>query len=159
MRMATVEARTGMNADTALQRARIFQGFSPEEIAHAAALARQQTFEPGTTIFHEGDPGSYLCIVVDGRVTIHQGDKHIATCRPTEAFGEMAAFGQRRRSATAHATSNVQALLLDETALNHLLDSHLAVPFLLNIIAVLSERLEAGNTWIACAMEARRNAP
>jgi hypothetical protein len=37
-----------------------------------------------------------------------------------------------------------------------LLQGPLAIPFLLNVIDVLSQRLEAGNTWIASSLEAQR---
>lgn len=139
-----------------LKQARIFKGFEPEAIEHAGALAGLQTFTQGEIIFREGDPGSYLYIVVEGSVSIHCGDKRIAKCRSHEAFGEMAAFGKRRRSATARAVTNVELLLFDEDALSKLLASSLAVPFLLNVIDVLCGRLEAGNTWIACSLEAQR---
>lgn len=139
-----------------LKKARIFQGFDDEEIAGAGKLARAQTFSQGDVIFHEGDPGSYLYVVLEGSVSIHCGDKCMAKCRAFEAFGEMAAFGHRRRSATARAVTNVELLLFDEAALRGLLASPVAVRFLLNVLDVLCERLEAGNTWIACSLEAQR---
>ena len=145
-----------MSGPAPIQRARIFQGFSSEEIERARALAQVQTFQRGDQIFQEGDPGSYLYLVLEGSVSIHCGDKRMAKCRAFEAFGEMAAFGQRRRSATARAVTDVSLLLFDESALNALLASTVAVPFLLNVIGVLCERLEAGNTWIACSLEAQR---
>lgn len=140
----------------ALNKARIFRGFSGDEIEMAGALAHGQRFPRGEVIFHEGAPGSYLYLVVEGRVSIHYGDKCLAKCRAYEAFGEMAAFGQRRRSATARAVTDVEVLLFDEAALDSLLASPMAVPFLLNVIDVLCERLDAGNTWIACSLEAQR---
>ena len=84
------------------------------------------------------------------------GDKCIAKCRALEAFGEMAAFRPRHRSATARAVTDVRLLVLDEKAVNNLLSGPLAIPFLLNVIDVLSQRLEAGNTWIASSLEAQR---
>lgn len=139
-----------------LSKARIFRGFSAEEIEMAGALAQEQRFSRGDVIFREGAPGSYLYLVIEGSVSIHCGDKCLAKCRAYEAFGEMAAFGQRRRSATARAVTDVEVLLFDEAALRGLLARPVAVPFLLNVIDVLCERLEAGNTWIACSLEAQR---
>jgi len=141
---------------TPLKRARIFRGFQEAELAEAGKLAKGQSFSQGETILREGDPGSYLYLVVEGSVSIYCGDKCMAKCRANEAFGEMAAFGHRRRSATARAVTDVQLLLFDEPAIQKLLKSSVAVPFLLNVVEVLCERLEAGNTWIACSLEAQR---
>ncbi len=139
-----------------LKKARIFRGFNEDEVAEAGTLARAQSFLQGEEIFREGDPGSYLYIVIEGSVSIYCGDKRMAKCRALEAFGEMAAFGGRRRSATARAVTDVDLLLFDETALQRLLESPVAVRFLLNVVDVLCERLEAGNTWIAYSMETQR---
>lgn len=139
-----------------LHKADIFQGFSPEDVARVVALGRTESVQGGNVIFREGDPGSYLYLVIEGSVAIYCGDKCIAKCRSLEAFGEMAAFRARQRSATARAVTDVQLLLLDEAAVSALLEDSLAVPFLLNVIEILSRRLEAGNTWIASSMESQR---
>lgn len=142
-----------------LQKSPIFRGFSPEDVAHVVALGRMESVQGGNVIFREGDPGSYLYLVIEGSVAIYCGDKCIAKCRTLEAFGEMAAFRARQRSATARAITDVQLLLLDESAVAALLGGPLAVPFLLNVVEILSERLEAGNTWIASSMESQRRRP
>lgn len=139
-----------------LQKAAIFKGFDQAAIHRVVALGRAESVPGGNVVFREGEPGSYLYIVLDGNVAIYCGDKCIAKCRTLEAFGEMAAFRSRPRSATARATTDVKLLVLNETALNELLSGELAVPFLLNVIEVLSQRLQAGNTWIASSMEAQR---
>jgi CRP/FNR family cyclic AMP-dependent transcriptional regulator len=144
---------------TPLHRARILRDLDPEQIAQVAALGQIQRFSQGEVIFREGDAGSYLYVVLYGSVSIHCGDKRIAKCRDSEAFGEMAAFGHRFRSATVRAITDVELLLLDDKALNELLQGPLAVQLLLNVIGVLCERLEADNTWIACGIDAQRRLP
>ncbi len=139
-----------------LQRAAIFKGFDPGAIEFVASLGRTESLQGGNVIFRQGDEGSYLYIVLEGSVSIYFGDKCIAKCRALEAFGEMAAFRPRNRSATARAVTDVRLLVLDEAAVSSLLSGPLAVPFLLNVIDVLSQRLEAGNTWIASSLDAQR---
>lgn len=139
-----------------LQKAAIFKGFDLDAVDLVASLGRTETLQGGNVIFRQGEEGSYLYIVLEGSVSIYCGDKCIAKCRALEAFGEMAAFRPRRRSATARAVTDVRLLVLDETAVNSLLEGPLAIPFLLNVIDVLSQRLEAGNTWIASGLEAQR---
>lgn len=139
-----------------LQRARILKGLDGVQIAEVVAMGEEQHLEKGTVIFQEGEPGRYLYIVIDGVVSIHFGDKYIAKCREYEAFGEMATLHQRPRSATARATTDVHVLAFGEKQVERLLSSPHAVQFLLNVIDVLSSRLERGNAWIASSLEAQR---
>lgn len=146
-----------MENHSRLQRSAIFKGFDAESVDRVAALGRTESVQGGNVIFREGDPGRYLYVVLEGSVSIYCGDKCIAKCRALEAFGEMAAFRARHRSATARAVTDVKLLVLDEAAVSSLLNGPLAIPFLLNVIDVLSQRLEAGNTWIASSLEAQRH--
>ncbi|MGD2169159.1 MAG: FAD-dependent oxidoreductase [Chlamydiota bacterium] len=61
-------------------------------------------FEPGDIIFHEGDIGDYLYIIVKGKVEIlkkKQGeDVHVANLGEGEFFGEMSLLNEKRRNAT-----------------------------------------------------------
>ena len=139
-----------------MKKAPIFRGFSDAAIETALAMGTEQTFSAAQTIFREGEPGQYLFIVLDGVVSIHCGDKFMARCRQYDAFGEMASLQQRSRSATARAMTEVRVLAYGEEAVARLLESPLAVRFLLNVIAILSKRLESGNAWIANSLEAQR---
>ena len=139
-----------------LQRARILNGLDRVQIAEVVAMGVEQHFDQGTIIFQEGEPGRYLYVVLDGVVSIHFGDKFIAKCGEYEAFGEMATLHQRPRSATARATTAVHVLAFGEKEVAQLLSSPHAVQFLLNVIDVLSSRLERGNAWIANSLEVQR---
>ena len=145
-----------MDIQTALKRSNIFRGFSADDLALVLSLGQPLSFNPGDVILREGDVGSYLYVVLDGSVSIHTGDKCLARCRAYEAFGEMAAFGKRRRSATVRAVTDLEVFLLDEAALARLLEGPGAVPFLMNVVQILCERLNAGNTWIACSLDEQR---
>jgi CRP-like cAMP-binding protein len=139
-----------------LHRAPIFRDFAAQDIEAIVALGREQAFANGDEIFREGEPGRYLYIVLEGVVSIRCGDKYIAKCKVYEAFGEMAMLHQRARSATATAATAVRTLSLGDKEIASLLDTPRAVQFLLNIIEILSARLEIGNTWIANSLEAQR---
>ena len=63
-------------------------------------------FRRGEVIFHAGDPGDALFILVSGEVKIalpsETGDEAIiATLRPGDVFGELALLDGAARSATA----------------------------------------------------------
>ncbi len=79
--------------------------------ADAGALAgrgKERTWEAGTTIFREGDPGDSLAIVVTGRVRAWMMSEDgqemtLGYVLPGECLGDLAVLDGRPRSATATA--------------------------------------------------------
>ncbi|MEX0961693.1 MAG: FAD-dependent oxidoreductase [Simkaniaceae bacterium] len=73
-------------------------------------------FEKDEIIFHEGDIGDYLYILVNGEVDILKrkgdGQEKLASLQKGEYFGEMALLNQRSRTATVKCTSPVDVLAL-----------------------------------------------
>ena len=121
------------------EKIRIFRGLNPHMLDYGA----------GQTIFHQGMLGSNLFIVFNGEVDIYNRNQLIAKCTAGDAFGEMSVLNQRPRSATAVAATEVKLFTLDESQINQILEKHASVRLLLNIINVLSERLEIANTHVA----------
>ncbi len=93
--------------------------------------------------------GSNLFIVLGGKIAIYSKKRVIAKCVVGDAFGEMAVLNNKPRSATAAVMEDVKLFTLDEREINQILDKAVAVKLLLNIIHVLSERLEVANSWVA----------
>ncbi len=131
------------------EKIRIFQGLKASEVADILHRGRVVYFHEGQTVFHEGMLGTNLFVVLSGEVAIKSKNQLISTCRVGDAFGEMAALNRRPRTASAVAQLPSKLLTLDEGQLVEYLDKALAVKVLLNIIHVLSERLELANTEIA----------
>lgn len=74
-----------------------------------ASRGRVRRFPAGSAIFHEGDPGDALHVVVEGQVgiTVLSGagnEATVATVDTGDCFGEFALLDGRPRSATATAT-------------------------------------------------------
>jgi len=143
--MSDKEAKYRRYAD----KIRIFHGLKPGEVSDILHRGRVLYFHEGQTVFHEGMLGSNLFIVLSGEVDIKGRNQHIATCHVGDVFGEMAALNRRPRTATAVAQMPSKLLTLDEGQIVQSLDKALAVKVLLNIIHVLSERLETANLQIA----------
>lgn len=131
------------------KRIRIFNGLTPDEVADILHHGRTFQFRQGQTVFHEGSLGSNLFVVLSGQIAIYIKGNEIARCQIGDAFGEMAVLNRAPRCATAAALSDVTLFTLDEGEINLLLQKHVAVRILLNIIHVLSERLEMADAWIA----------
>jgi len=131
------------------EKVRIFNGLKPHEVASILHEGQVLQFRAGETVFHEGNLGSNLFVVLSGEIAIYKKNRLIARCKVGDAFGEMALLNQKPRSATVAAVTDVRLFTLNEKQINGILEGHLAVRVLLNIIHVLSERLEDSNERLA----------
>jgi CRP/FNR family cyclic AMP-dependent transcriptional regulator len=128
---------------------RIFNGLQPDEVGFILKSGTIIEFREGQTVFHEGMLGSNLFVVLSGKVTIYNKKRQIAICDVGDVFGEMAVLNRKPRSATAAAKTDVKLFTLDERQINQILDKGVAAKLLLNVIHVLSERLEQANAMVA----------
>lgn len=133
------------------ERVKIFKGLEPEEVKDILQQGKILHYHEGQTIFHEGMLGSNLFVVLNGEIGIYRKNKLIGKCLIGDAFGEMSVLNQRPRSATAAALTSVSLFTLDERQINQILHKHVAVRVLLNVVHVLSERLESTNSQLAGA--------
>ena len=136
----------------------IFHGLRPEEVQHVLKQGHTLEFRKDQTIFHEGQLGSNLFVVLNGEIGIHAKNRMIAKCKSGDTFGEMAVLNQAPRNATAMAITDTRLFTLDEAGINKVLENKEGVRILLNIIHVLSERLEEANTFLADVREKGRRA-
>ena len=84
-------------------------------------------YKAGSEVFHQGDAGDTLYVIESGhlevtlRDTHRGGEKRLAYLGPGDFFGEMAVLGERRRTATVRAVTDVSLLALQEQAMTTLL--------------------------------------
>jgi CRP-like cAMP-binding protein len=123
----------------------IFNGLDPQDVEFILHSGKVIHYHENQVIFHEGMLGSNLFVVLSGEVGIYQKNTLIGKCKVGDAFGEMAVLNHTPRSATATALMPSKCFTLDERNINSILDKRIAVRLLLNIIHVLSERLESAN--------------
>lgn len=95
----------------------LFKGMSPEALERLAIGMRSRRFRRGEVIFHIGDPGDALFVIVSGDVKISlpadTGDEAIlATVRAGEVFGQLALLDGASRSASATAVSPTETVVL-----------------------------------------------
>ena len=86
-----------------------FEMLSSEQIEALAGICEAHAFLAGDIIFRQGDLGSSLYVVVDGRVAIERevtsedDTVSLTVIKPHEYFGEMSLFYHAPRSVTATA--------------------------------------------------------
>jgi NADH dehydrogenase len=76
----------------------------------------QEHFEPGEEVFHQGDLGDRIYIIINGEAEVvrEDGGREMVLARlgAGEYFGEMALLRQTTRSATVRCTAPMDALSL-----------------------------------------------
>ena len=125
----------------------VFQGFPYGDLATIAAYLNLEQVPKGEVIFSEGDPGTYLLILCQGRVAIFKGGEHGSQLLSLEErgriVGEMALLDHESRSASCIADTDCELLILSEENLKKLAAEHSAVAYrlMLCIARLLSRRL------------------
>ena len=105
----------------------LFASFSDEDLAKVAADLEPMDFSAQDPVFHKGQRGVSMYIVLTGRVCIHDGDLVFTYRGPGEFFGEMAALHTEERSASVTADVDTRLLRLDQDRMHRLLQNHPAM--------------------------------
>ncbi|MES2819977.1 MAG: cyclic nucleotide-binding domain-containing protein [Pseudomonadota bacterium] len=126
----------------------LFATLLPAEAHTAAGYFSISRIERDAVIFHEGDAGTFMCILHQGSVSVRKTTSseqtvEFATLRPGRAFGEMAVLDGERRSATCVAATECTLLILARDSLDKMLqDAPRPAAKVIRAIAVaLSKRL------------------
>ena len=104
------------------------QKLSSLEINFLASLSQEKRYRPGEVIFHEGDQGDALYVVLEGRVRISKfipgaGEEALAFLERGAYFGEMALIDNKPRSADARAhDAEAVVLRIPRDVVSQLLD-------------------------------------
>lgn len=126
----------------------MLRGLGDAERGRLLAAGRVRRYARREVVFHEGDPGDCLHLVISGmlavRVTTPLGDvATLALLGPGEVFGELALLDPAaRRTATVVALDPTQTLTLDGRHLGELRSRHPGIErFLTNTLASYVRRL------------------
>ena len=104
------------------------QRLSSMEINFLTTLSQEKRFERGQAIFHEGEPGDEMYVVLEGKVRISKhiagaGEEALSFLERGAFFGEMSLIERRPRSATAVAHGgDAIVLAIPREVLSGLLD-------------------------------------
>ena len=99
----------------------LFAQLPSGELDELGTRLRRRRYARGDTVFYEGDPGAFLCIVHEGRIklslTSPEGREIIIDLLgPGDVFGELAILDGEPRSADAVTTEPTELLLLNGTS-------------------------------------------
>ena len=129
-----------------LKSAPVFERVTGEDLAALARVADVETFAAGQTVFHEGDMGDALYVVVRGKIGIESGGERLATLGPGEAFGEMAVLDEVPRSGSAVVEEEAEVLRIGSEEFYEIL--HEQVEIAEGVIRMLTRRLREADAVI-----------
>ena len=112
-----------------LRRTELFSGLDAKALNELASRLFERRFRRGETLFHEGDDGDALYVIVDGSVAIvvtsESGKRAVlTTLREQDVLGEIALLDGGPRSATAEAVEDTTTLVLARKAFLRAIQDH-----------------------------------
>jgi CRP/FNR family cyclic AMP-dependent transcriptional regulator len=134
----------GLSETDVLAKVPLFAGLPGAELARLGSLLRVRHYARGETIFLEGDEGTALCLIAEGRVRIQRTGADgrevvLNVYGPGEIFGELALLDGEPRSADAIAQDASRVFWLQRRDFVAFLDSHPRAA--MTMLASLSRRL------------------
>lgn len=125
------------------------QGLTGKELETLAEFSNVKRFPSGTFLFHEGDPGNEMYVVLEGKVMISKyipggGEEALAILERGDFFGEMSLIDGQPRSADAKAYQGALTVVaFDELTIKEVqsVDPRAAVDFIRLLCRLMCKRL------------------
>lgn len=121
----------------------IFAGLPAEDLELVAKIAREEWYPQNTAIFHQGEEGNVMFVIVEGRLqvvkTTDGSEQVLAERGPGDFVGEMAVIESAPRLATLRTQSDVRVLAIDGDTFKEILRERPDVSF--GVLRNISRRL------------------
>jgi CRP/FNR family transcriptional regulator, cyclic AMP receptor protein len=95
----------------------------------------------GETVFHMGEPGATMYVILTGSIDMVNGDRLIESLGAQQAFGMMSLIDTLPRSATARVSEDAQLAVIDRKKYQFML--HELPSFAVFIIQTLANRVRS----------------
>ncbi|MCD0450644.1 Crp/Fnr family transcriptional regulator [Actinocorallia sp. API 0066] len=135
-----------------LSKAPLFQALDDAGAKALRAHVSEVRLARGQSLFHEGDTGDRLYVVLDGKIKLTRmapdgRENLLSVLGPGEMFGELSLFDPRPRTAGAIAVTECRLAGLGHDELRPFLTAHPEVG--ISLLQALSERLRRTNEVMA----------
>ena len=130
----------------------LFPGIDPAIRSELSRVAGRHSMRRGDVLFHEGDVGDRLYVVLTGKVKISRvapdgRENVVAVMGPGEIFGELSLFDPGPRTATAAAVTDGELAVLAHDALRPWLTNNSEVA--VELLRLLARRLRRTTDTLA----------
>lgn len=143
------------NADL-IKKISIFAELTPDDIRIVLSLMKERSLKRDTVLFQEGDTGSEMFIILEGKVaiavTVPSGEElRLAEMTSGSFFGEMSLIEKLPRSATCRILEDSSFISLDGDGLRALMrdNSQIAEKILYNMLTTTTSRLFNTNALLS----------
>lgn len=111
------------------QRTPLFSDLTKDELLALIGRVKHQIVSPGVFVFHEGDKGDSIYIVVSGAFDIIAKDKKgnnvaLAALKEGDFFGEFGFFSNARREASVRAATPASILEIAKSDIDEIIAKH-----------------------------------
>lgn len=121
----------------------IFQAMEMANLATILPNFTYKKFTSGAEIFHKGEEGGYVVIIISGRVAVFDGDLVIAILSKGEILGEMSQLTSQPVCATVKAIENTEVLCISGDDLKKVMNENPAV--YMYFLRLFTDRLTKSN--------------
>lgn len=138
-----------MTSESAFLNIPLFQDVPPDDLVRMVNELPLESYEPGTYLFRDGDPGENLYVVKDGELEIvlaagSADEMLLKVCGPGEYVGEMGLIlADGKRTATVRAKTRAQTWIMGRAKFAQVLQRWPVIAYAM--VNILSERLDATN--------------
>jgi CRP-like cAMP-binding protein len=127
-----------------MARSPLFHDMDADELTRIAQTMGRRRYRRNEVIFHEGDPGDSLHVVVEGRVKITrespEGEEAIVVILGAgDSFGELVMLDGAPRSATATAMDQTETMTMPRAAFMELVEG--GSPFRARLLEGVAQRI------------------
>ncbi len=126
----------------------MFTDFERQELRTLSDYCQAYRAPQGTTVFAEGEQSNYLCLLVEGRLSVlkdadGEKSKKLVDVRPGKTIGEMSVIDGLPYSATVKAATDSRLILITKENFTRVTEEHprLGVKILWKFSQLLSLRL------------------
>jgi CRP-like cAMP-binding protein len=146
-----------MEAFDSLHHLRIFAGLSEDQLRQIIFLARKQRIPKGREIIREGEIGSEMYVLLEGRLGVFkkgaEGEVPLATLSEGEITGEVALMDRSPRSASVRTLEDSVLLVFNFQTLANRLEGEIYDKMIANLLGTVTNRLRLANDVTTKALE------
>lgn len=121
----------------------LFAGLGRRQLRSIARLTELRSVPRGEVLIEEGSLGRDFFVLVEGKVAVRKGRRSLAVLASGDFFGEVAAVGRTRRTATVSTLEDSVVAVLGAVELDALLEEEprIALVLLRAVLQRMEQRL------------------